>query len=307
MSSDATDDTSCCASCGKTRSSDVKLKKCACNLVRYCSIKCQKDHRSQHKGVCKKKIAELFDEKLFAPSPPKEDCPICFLPMPLRAENTQYKACCGKVICNGCVVAAANAENNAHQPKCPFCRNLAINEDGALVKQYRKRMEENNDPIATYGLAGMYMFGNMVPQDKSKAIELLALASDQGSTEASVNLAIMYKQGDGVARDVKKYLHYTQMAAMKGNEQARYNLGVHNSQQGNYVRATKHFAIGARAGDDGALEMCKGAYKAGLLAKDEFEQILRSHKEEKDSMTSEQRAIAIAELDPHHHLRIGPK
>ena len=307
MSSDttATDDTSC-ACCGKTRSGDIKLKKCACTLVRYCSIKCQKEHRSQHKGACKKKIAELFDEKLFAPSPPKEDCPICFLPMPLGAENTQYKACCGKVICNGCLVAAAYAETNAHQPKCPFCRNLALNEDNAIVKQYRKRMKENNDPIATYGLAGMYLFGNMVAQDKSKAIELLTLASDQGSTEASVNLALMYKDGNGVARDIKKYLHYTQMAAMKGNERARFNLGVYEAQEGNNVRATKHFTIGARAGDDEALKMCTEAYKASFLTKDEFEQILRSHKEEKDSMKSEQRDVAMMELAPHQHMRIEP-
>jgi len=227
--------------------------------------------------------------------------------MPLGANNTQYKSCCGKVICCGCVVAAANAENNTHCPRCPFCRNTASLSDSGIVKQYRKRMKENNDPIATYGLAGMYLFGNKVEKDQSKAIELLVLASDQGSLEASVNLAIMYKEGDGVARDVKKYLHYTQMAAIKGNEQARFNLGVHEAELGNNVRATKHFAIAARAGFDGALEMCTHSYRGGFLSKVEFEQILRIHKEEKDSMNSEQRAIAMIELGPHTHLNIDPR
>ena len=44
-----------CASCGKAAVDDVKLKKCACNLVKYCSVACQKDHRPQHKKICKKK------------------------------------------------------------------------------------------------------------------------------------------------------------------------------------------------------------------------------------------------------------
>ena len=55
-----------CASCGKPENDDVKLKKCAaCHLVRYCSVKCQKDHRPKHKKECKKRAAELHDEILF--------------------------------------------------------------------------------------------------------------------------------------------------------------------------------------------------------------------------------------------------
>jgi hypothetical protein len=308
MSSDKTDDTACCASCGKAQSDEIKLKKCACNLVRYCSVACQKDHRSQHKRACKKKVAELFDEKLFAPPPPREDCPICFLPMPERVEQTTYKVCCGKVTCCGCMVAAAHAENNTHAPRCPFCREVTSNSDSKIVKQYRKRMEENNDAIAAHGLAGMYLFGNMgLPQDKQKAIELLTRASELGSLESAVNLGIMYKEGDGVKRDINKYLHYIQMAAMKGNVQARFNLGANEGQQGDNVRATKHFAIAARAGDDEALKMCTAGYRAGLITKDEFEQILRCHKEEKDSMKSEQRDIAMIELASEEHLQIGPR
>eukprot|EP00985_Skeletonema_marinoi_P020392 scaffold12117_cov76-Skeletonema_marinoi.AAC.2 len=37
-------DTSCCASCGIAGGDDIKLKKCnGCYLVKYCSLKCQKD------------------------------------------------------------------------------------------------------------------------------------------------------------------------------------------------------------------------------------------------------------------------
>jgi hypothetical protein len=36
----------------------------------------------KHKKLCKQRAAELHDEALFKEPPPKEDCPICFLPMP---------------------------------------------------------------------------------------------------------------------------------------------------------------------------------------------------------------------------------
>ena len=33
-----------CANCGKAAVDNIKLKKCACNLVKYCSVVCQKNH-----------------------------------------------------------------------------------------------------------------------------------------------------------------------------------------------------------------------------------------------------------------------
>ena len=75
-----------CAACGIAEVDDIKLKECAaCDLVRYCSDKCQKDHQPQHKIACKKRVAELSDEILFKQpeSSHHGDCPICFLPLPI--------------------------------------------------------------------------------------------------------------------------------------------------------------------------------------------------------------------------------
>eukprot|EP00984_Skeletonema_dohrnii_P028594 scaffold18651_cov70-Skeletonema_dohrnii-CCMP3373.AAC.1 len=59
-------DMMCCACCGIAEGDDIKLKTCtACKSARYCSVKCQKDHRPKHKGECKKRAAELRDELLF--------------------------------------------------------------------------------------------------------------------------------------------------------------------------------------------------------------------------------------------------
>lgn len=75
--------TKCCAECGEEEGG-VSLKACkSCMLVKYCNANCQRNHWPKHKKDCKRRAAELRDEALFKDPPPKEDCPICFLPMPI--------------------------------------------------------------------------------------------------------------------------------------------------------------------------------------------------------------------------------
>ena len=63
----------------------VSLKACkSCMLARYCNANCQKNHWPKHKKACKERAAEIHDEALFKDPPAKEDCPICFLPMPVK-------------------------------------------------------------------------------------------------------------------------------------------------------------------------------------------------------------------------------
>ena len=98
----------CCAACGAAEADHIKLKKCnACYLVKYCSVKCQKEHRPKHKRECKKRAAELRDELLF--KQPESchlgDCPICCLPLSFEGKYSTMMACCSKIICNGCVCA----------------------------------------------------------------------------------------------------------------------------------------------------------------------------------------------------------
>src|SRR6056300_1639983 len=93
-----------CANCGKGEDESGHLKNCvACKMVKYCSRDCQKAHRSQHKKECRKRAAELRDEKLFKQPPQKEDCPICVMRLPsIDITGSKYYTCCGKIICSGC-------------------------------------------------------------------------------------------------------------------------------------------------------------------------------------------------------------
>ena len=135
----------CCASCGIAEVDDITLKPCECDvsdLVRYCSDKCQQDHRIQQRA------AELRDEILFRQpeSSYLGDCPICFIPLPIQKEKSIIKGCCSKVICISCNVAEF-----MHLPSleltCPFCRQ-PVHKDEEEANMISMRRVEANDPIA---------------------------------------------------------------------------------------------------------------------------------------------------------------
>ena len=117
-------DVSCCASCGKAQEDNVKLKICtACKLVKYCSVDCQKNHRSQHKKACKKRAAEIRDDRVFSQpnGTPLGDCPICFLPLSLDRSKSSMNPCCCKLICKGCNFANSMREfKEGMEEKCQF-------------------------------------------------------------------------------------------------------------------------------------------------------------------------------------------
>src|SRR5210317_2182389 len=152
------DDDEVCANCGKAAVDDVKLKICtACRLVKYCSVECQKNHRKQHKKVCKKRAAEIRDDKL-SQQPDEShlgECPICCLALPLDLEKSMMMRCCYKVICMGCVHANdLRIEEEGLEYKCPFCREPEP-ETQEEREPYRKKRLEANDPNALYEMGFM--------------------------------------------------------------------------------------------------------------------------------------------------------
>eukprot|EP00984_Skeletonema_dohrnii_P031732 scaffold24629_cov71-Skeletonema_dohrnii-CCMP3373.AAC.3 len=89
----------CCASCDIVKVDEVQLSKCpACDLVQYCSIECQREHKPQRKQACEKRAAELREEILFNQPEGSHlgDCPICLLPLPLDCRKSRIMSCCYK-------------------------------------------------------------------------------------------------------------------------------------------------------------------------------------------------------------------
>ena len=158
MSSSSTSkDTSLvCANCGK-EGSDVTNTCNKCKMVMYCNAACKKKHRHKHKKQCERRVAELHDEKLFKQPPPKEDCPICFLRLPTLNTRCTYMACCGKMICSGCMCTPVYDDqgNVIAEKTCPFCRTTVPTTAEETIEQHNKRMELN-DAEAIYNMGCCY-------------------------------------------------------------------------------------------------------------------------------------------------------
>ena len=131
-----------CASCGKEGGNLNTCNKC--NMVKYCNAACKKKHRSKHKKACERRVAELHDEALFKEPPPREECPICFLTLPLDIDQTGFKSCCGKSICCGCIHAMREeAHGRGKDELCAFCRKPTPTSDEENIERIKKLMEVN--------------------------------------------------------------------------------------------------------------------------------------------------------------------
>ena len=270
MNDNAPDSTiTACANCGKGEESSCDLKSCAaCMLVKYCNRQCQIAHRPMHKKACKERAAALHEEALFKEHPPREECPICFRPLPNDGQIT-FKSCCGKLICDGCIYAMdEEAHGRGKIGLCAFCREPNPRSDEDDIKRIKKLMEADNAK-AFYALAAYYEGGiSGVPQDFAKANELWLKAGELGCHEGYCNLGISYNNGSGVGVDIKKAKHYWELAAMNGDVDARHNLGCMEGQAGNDDRAMKHFILSARDGHKKSLDGVKAGFMNGFVKTD---------------------------------------
>jgi len=239
------------------------------------------------------------DDKLFADPPPKEDCPICMQPMPysngLCGVATAYMPCCGKILCEGCVIAAEKEMKKGNMKRlCPFCRIPISPTNQEDWKRTKKRIKLN-DPEAFRILGSGYRSGrNRLPKDKRKSVELFSQAAELGSIRAHDELASAYFLGEGVNKDMNKAMHHWKLAAMGGHETARHCLGMKEVNNGNIDKGMKHFIIAAKSGLDDALKQVGKGYKDGLVTKDDYASTLRAHKDSQDEMKSVERSVAVS-------------
>ena len=294
---------SVCANCGKGEEESDRLKACtACKLVKYCNRECQIAHRPQHKKECRKRAAELHDEKLFA-EPPSQwgDCPVCFLRIPSLHTGSKYMTCCGKVICSGCYFAPVydNQGNTVAEKKCAFCRTPIPKSNKEENKRLERRVEIN-DPIAMCNLGVCYARGlRKYPQDHAKAIELFRRSAELGFADAYASIGYAYEHGEGVEVDIdkKEAVHYCELAAIGGSVVARSNLGNNEVDAGNIDRALKHYMIATRGGYANSLKNIKILYSKGDATKDTYTKALKVYQTYLDEIKSVQRDKAAAALE----------
>ena len=281
----------CCASCGKAEVDDVKLKKCGCDLVKYCNINCQKNHRLQHKKACKKRLAELRDQSLFTMPDGSHDgeCPICCLPLSLDPKKSIFMGCCSKIICDGCDYTNQNREIEAGlQQRCAFCREPMPESEEEYDKRCMKRIKKN-DPAAMnhMGYKHYHCEGNY-----ETALEYLTKAAELGDACAHYNLSIMYDEGRGVEKDTEKEIYHLGEAAIGGHPWARHNLGAIEVDNGRFERAKKHFIIAANLGYHNSLKCLRQLYADGHASKEDYADALRAYQAAVDATKTPERKKA---------------
>jgi len=283
-----------CGSCGIAAGDNVKLLLCnACKLIKYCSVDCQKNHRSQHKKACKKKARELHDDKLFTlPDRTHEgECPICFIPHSLDLSKSAMMSCCSNVICNGCEYFNMLRERDEGlEHKCAYCRS-PYPKDEEEIQQNRKRRLEADDDIAIRQLGTQCC----VRGDDVGAVEHWKKAAKLGNNRAHYELGVMYQNGRGVEKDMKKSVHHMEVSAIGGNPKARYFLGQYeNLEKKNIKRAVMHWEIAAKLGYDEALEKLNECFVEGVIPLGLHGNIVLAHRAAIDATKSTQREAAYA-------------
>ena len=179
--------------------------------------------------------------------------------MPSLETGSRYQACCGKIICSGCVYASAKMDGNVDQ-LCPFCRALAPETDEEAAKLSEKRTEAG-DAQAMDQLGRWYQNGDRgFPQNADKALELWHRAGELGCFDSHFNIGVAYINGHGVERDMKKAIQYWALAAMGGDAPARHNLGILEKKVGNVNRALKHLMIAVEGGFNKSLKEIRQLY-----------------------------------------------
>eukprot|EP00984_Skeletonema_dohrnii_P002048 scaffold682_cov105-Skeletonema_dohrnii-CCMP3373.AAC.18 len=280
-----------CASCGNADDKN-NLKKCnVCDLVRYCSDTCQREHSQQHEQACKERVAELRDEILFKQSESSHlgDCPICLLPLPLYHDEFTLMGCCSKIICRGCEIADRLREKEANlHHACPFCRHPIPETEEESDKDVMKRVEKN-DPVAMTTIGRTHYERG----EYGAAFEYYTKAAELGDVDAHNHLSILYRDGEGVEKDEKKELYHLEVAAIAGHLDARHNLGCYEGGRGRFERGVKHHIIAANLGLDESIEMLMKLYEIGQVSMEDLSGALSSHRAAVAATESPQREEAL--------------
>ena len=301
---------SICANCGK-EDENVNNICNKCKQVKYCNAVCKKKHKKKHKKECEEyqRLAadyavELHDKELFKQPPELDnDCPICFLCMPLRGSGSRYQSCCGKVICCGCLHAPLYDDqgNEVDNNKCPFCRTRFPNFQVEGNKRLKNRIEAG-DAQAMFNLGYYYYHGSFgLPHDYDKALKLWQQAAELGSAAAYCSIGCAYRFGHGVEVDKKKAVHYSELAAIAGNVEARYNLGIMEKSNGKMDRALKHFMISIRGGKSDSLKFIKDFYSNGHATKEDYTKALKAYQAYLGEIKSDQRDEAALFSDEYKY------
>ena len=256
-------------------------------------------------------LVRKFDEELkgadlFAPVPPKEDCPICFVPLSCINSETGYQVCCGNIVCVACykenevAVKKQNEENGGKKVAfaCPFCREPVPTPGLDTLRQVQTRCLKNDHEALT-AMGGCHRNGACeLPKDDLKALDCWIRAVELGSPESCLNIGnIYYKEGNGgLAVDKERAALFYRVGALRGDIVARHNIGKSEYDSGNHEIGIRHWKVAAEAGSQPSLNALKSIYNANgkelgkeFISKECMDSICRVCHDAQEEVKSEER------------------
>ncbi len=229
--------------------------------------------------------------------PPREECPLCLLPLPINSEESQFYSCCGNVICNGCIVSQIMAHIDDEEKGgklCPFCREALPKRCGydAVILEREMALANSGRGEAMYYIGEYYMNGEKgLEQDIAEGLKWLHRALEAGFGRAAVSIGKSYDHGDGVDQDGDKALEYYHKGADLNHIYALIMIGQTLVLRGELEEAMLYWRKAMMCGDKDdtlAANLRKG-YSEGYITKDEYAFTLREHQTALNEMKSEAR------------------
>ena len=240
--------------------------------------------------------------------PSRDECPICFVPLPIdEKKGTIYRPCCGKIICKGCIadqvqMLMRDSDDEGMQEemidvlnKCMFCRV----EIHGKSHELNMKAAERNQPEAMVRV-GQYYLRDVRPdsfdsqeqrkrkaEDKQTGIDWIERAYVEGSGKAAEMLGDFFLE-DG-NEDAYGYF------AVSGRVQAYVKLGSIDLNRGEVALAMdnyrKAFICGVKS--EGLVQVLKRGFMDGYITRDEYFSTLYRHYKANDEMNSESRKRAL--------------
>lgn len=266
-----------------------------------------KDIGKRLNALAKNVEEELKGADLFAPLPPTEDCAVCFVPLSRVPANSVYFACCGNVICTGCVeenqaVIKKQDEENAAKSTCksdtcPFCRESRPSPDEHVRQLEARALKNDDDALKSLGFYFMEGYRGL-PKDHLKALDCWIRAVELGSPEACTSIGNSYLEGNGVSVDKERVALFIRVGALRGNIIGRHNIGCSEYfDLGNYEIGIRHWKIAAEAGSQPSVDALKKIYSNAdgkfpgkeFIRKEDMDSIYRVCHDAQEEFKSEER------------------
>ena len=245
-------------------------------------------------------------------SSPRRECPICYHGLPLKKTEQVYHACCGHVICNGCVVGKLHAQlkelgkivegttpeeaqfrliKDCGMYVCPYCRAPSPDDEESL-RRVNNRIKIRNDrdySIALNQLGSYYKDGELgLPQNLKKAEEFYKKAYDLDDPVAAWNLYFLYDRHYPDQKE--KAREYLLRGEILGHYDCTLSLAGHACASDDKEETARLWVKVVCLGGDTSILL--DLYRFNLLSKDVVATTLRTNKALKDEVTTKRRDFA---------------